>query len=378
MDDYLGNFESETAAAIKSAWMNLSSAAKELIHLNTHKHKQSAIYTARIRHVSKLKQRFTNDADSSHKIVLVLFAAAQRSLQSECQALAQSIEHQCERIATLQSEFDRIWEPTMCDRIQNAFPREIRAIIYSALHDTARSPYLMPLYASIKQDQQEPGHLPLLSSTNVFNRAYFDQQIVGRAVFLEVVEVWYRHVSFDSGTFATIDVEDYLSRDRWGLGLEPAKLIQRFTLTLRGNLVPRSHVGILENLKTLRHLQTHVHVDIHIFANPYHDTHCLGCGKTKTHCQGEFHSFLSRGPKEFEQLMHGLRRLLPPIWNLADTHPRITVTFHHDDVVVLLHDFAEDLSLSLQRWIERLQAEKERITAIAQRDGRHSMSSSPA
>lgn len=233
-------------------------------------------------------------------------------------------------------------------------------MIYSAMLDGYRGPQAEPLYNVDEKDENEKGGLKLSSDGDeIFNRAFFDENIVGPAVAREIAGAWYKHISLSPSTFTAIDLDDYLKFDRWNLNLSPYKLIRQVSLTLCGFFLFDPISNGLHRLHAFRCLPRHATLYITIIAGRLFGLHSPGCRDTLYYCRGGVEICNSRISKQFNSLVDGLGRLIVAVRELRHTHPRLVVVFQHSSVTVPLYDHAENLPLSLEMWVQRLQHEKE-------------------
>jgi hypothetical protein len=125
----------------------------------------------------------------------------------------------------------------ICEGMQKKLPRELRDKIYECIIGTditqqvrARSP-------------------PSLQGARDSHAC--DVKYTGSTFKTELVETWYRLVCFQ--VHSRDDIERFIRRDMWGLGLHPRQHIQKVTFILSGLGVVRTKndLGLLYNLPKL-------------------------------------------------------------------------------------------------------------------------------
>lgn len=124
----------------------------------------------------------------------------------------------------------------------------------------------------------------------------------------------------------------YLRVDRWGLGLRPADLLRHITLEIQEDKVRdfRFSVHRSSGLRALRQIRglRNLHIKIHSSCN--RDYYCLGCGREKSVCKGNFENFLTREKpmlRKTKPRFLGITSALPLI---AKADLRLLVTYQHD------------------------------------------------
>lgn len=210
-----------------------------------------------------LERRFGQDPSSSQRAVLLLFKAFLNDKYRECRiSETRAVQLETHQQA-LEVFFERLWVPMICNKIFSTLPREVRDLIWKELHSSSRH---LPLYDPKKFCIPEPGGLkPDSSGRDVFDRAWFNDYLVGSAVAKEVTEVWYKYVQFHSPAFVAIKMDDFFSQDRWGFGIQPSRLIREIkVIFLESDIVEPS---TLKNLSALRCLRGRARLCLSIVAD---------------------------------------------------------------------------------------------------------------
>ena len=117
-----------------------------------------------------------------------------------------------------------------------------------------------------------------------------------------------------------------------GLGLRPADLLRYITLEIQEDRIRdfRFSVHRSSGLRALRQIRglRNLHIKIHSSCN--RDYYCLGCGREKSVCKGNFKNFLTREKpmlRKTKPRFLGITSALPLI---AKADLRLLVTYQHD------------------------------------------------
>ena len=309
---------------------------------------------------------------ANRKTVVLILKMKVRDKQLKAQLARHREREQAEYVHHLQTPFERVWVPAICNQVYAAFSREVRDIVYSELHAEDHSHPMDSFYLSslnqrflLRKLNGPVGYpSPYLSPSDrrsvlsehhlsphgrdVYSRAYFNKNIVGAAIAKEIVEAWYKRATFADDSRDCMLYHDYLRVDRWGLGLRPAHLLRHITLELeeedvrnfRRSALSSSGLGALREIRGLRDLH------IKIRAGSDLDMKCLVCGKDKSLCKGNFENFLSREDPEhwrMDKRFLGITSILPKI---TKANPRLLVTYHHTNQKyppITLHKTGEKL-----------------------------------
>ncbi|KAF2998463.1 hypothetical protein E8E13_001971 [Curvularia kusanoi] len=367
MEHLVRDYGHTRAAAIKSAWAELSAAEKELIQLQLNLVRYTREYLDYKRKFNRLRMRFgkLKTLDSTRKAVYLIIGTRVRDKQLKGQVFDHRQREQVRRLLALQTQFERVWVPAiLCDKIYNIFSREVRDMIYGELHAEHHSRPIDDLYLTLKQRQGFPLTEHALSGRghSALERAYFDERIVGATIAREIVEAWYKRASFARETIISMPFHYYMRVDRWGLGLRPAHLLRHVTLKFREDAVRefRSSLSRFSGLRQLRGIRGLRDLYIIIESSMELDVTCLGCGLEKTYCKGNFDNFLSRDERDLwkvDKRFVGIGSALP---QLERAGLRLLVSYEHDIQkypAITLHK--PDDALSPEKWVEILEEFRE-------------------
>ncbi|KAH6629241.1 hypothetical protein C7974DRAFT_183558 [Boeremia exigua] len=321
-----------TAAAIKSVWTELDSADKELTVLRAVTLPDWDAYRA---HRGR-------QPDSDEQAILTL-AVSENNSFADCRRLEERRNELTQNIDLLQSCFERLWVPAICGKVYNTFPREIRDMIYNELHHDTRAQT-----GTVFHPDEDAGD---------FQRAYFNQNLVGAAVAREIAESRYTYVTFKPDRFPAINLDDYLSRDRWGLDFEPSKVIRHVHITLTDTLI--SNLSIRAKLGAFRRLNTRQILHIHIITPP--------CPWSLWHGAAPAPSGGPHGCRppwtviQVNQFMRSLEDFGAALQTLELSGPRVLITHHDGSITTTLHK--HDLQLPWGMWISGLRDWKDKRSA---------------
>ena len=86
---------------------------------------------------------------ASRKAVILILKMRVRDKQVKTQLVRHREREQAEYVHDLQSRFERVWVPAICEQVYAVFSREVRDIVYSELHAEEHSLPLDNLYLSV-------------------------------------------------------------------------------------------------------------------------------------------------------------------------------------------------------------------------------------
>jgi hypothetical protein len=292
--------------------------------------------------------------NASRKAVVLILKMRVRDKQLKAQLVQHREREQTEYVRNLQSQFERVWVPAICHKVYAVFSREVRDLIYTELHaEHHRHPVdifrLSPLDRELQLHSHPLDNLylpptpkaqrappiedhPSSLGRDVYGRAYFNKKIVGAAIAQEVVEAWYKRATFAHSSMKTMFYPYYLRVDRWGLGLRPAHLLRHITLEIEEDKVREFRLSVHRSggLRALRGIRGLRELHIKICSSCDLDNECLGCGRIKRFCKGNFENFLSRDEQflwKMDNRFKGIASVLPEI---AKADVRLLVTYEHN------------------------------------------------
>ena len=293
---------------------------------------------------------------ANRKTVVLILKMKVRDKQLKAQLARHREREQAEYVHHLQTPFERVWVPAICNQVYAAFSREVRDMVYSELHAEDHSHPMDSFYLSslnqrvlLRKLNGPVGYpSPCLSPSDrrfvlsehhlsphgrdVYSRAYFNKKIVGVAIAKEIVEAWYTRATFAQTSMKTMFYPYYLCVDRWGLGLRPAHLLRHITLEIQEDKIRDFRFSVRRSggLRALRGIRGLREVHIKIRSDWDLDNDCVGCGREKRFCKGNFENFLSRNEQylwRMDNQFVGIASVLPKI---AKADVRLLVTYEHD------------------------------------------------
>lgn len=251
--------------------------------------------------------------------------------------------------------FQRVYLQAVCEQMYYTLPREVRDMIYEHLHweyDSTNPQAEIVRYAACIDDPSEPGGLGLgLSTDHSFplspNVPYWDETIVGPSVFFEIAQAWYRKVNLDPDLLVYGNLNDYLDRDRWDLGLRPADMMEHVSILVHPEHIvnPRYRKSLLG----LMSLRPSCCVEFVLLDRLKRVQRCLGCHKVA------IASNLRVSPPPFilSNLHAGLHvwdPLLPIAEKLKASGMRLSVSLKYCDLKLALYRHGCDDVLSIKQW----------------------------
>lgn len=241
--------------------------------------------------------------------------------------------------------FENAWAPAICSKVHDAFPREVRDIIWSNLYAEHQRLRSKDLYTD-ENDLHKNGCLKLTElGAQALGRPYFEEEVVGSAIAREVAEAWYKSVSFKLQVLEHINLEHYLAIGRWCLDLRPSAIIRRVYITYGEQDDAFLNV---QNLAKFRCLSAGALIHVRITSSNWYSDYCLGCGQT--------HNLLDEDVEELDILKKGFSFFEPALLQLKRAGLRHRITFEYmvvrtDAVTTLtLHNDDEGHDLLVSSW----------------------------
>ena len=125
------------------------------------------------------------------------------------------------RVRQLRKEFRDLWLVAMCDQLHYTLPRELRDLIYTNLLNGAE----IHCTGGTAKDAgtSNPGGVQwtLTNDWELHNSDWFEIKSLGCRIFRELVQSWYGHLCLAAPFIVRRDLQDFLRRDKWGLGDKP-------------------------------------------------------------------------------------------------------------------------------------------------------------
>ena len=307
-------------------------------------------------HRCSLALRFYPNPTPQQRIVSLIVKAKVSDANSKYVLAEIREQRQAERLQKSGDQFQDLWTPVICGAIESTFPREVRDIIYLELHNEFRSSYL---YNSNIYSPRERGRYALSAQgIDILARPYFDEQVVGTIVAQEIAEAWYKHVVFRGDIFSALEMSEYLAHDRWGLGLQPYKLIRQISVTIPENSL--SLLQMTRNLECLRGLGRRTSLKIVIDADESHDRRCLVCDEDEYEGMcGSFINYLTRSSRRLDRLVERLANLIQHLLPLMEADFQLSVSFDHiSGPPVTLYEHGDEQLPTIELWHTKLKASK--------------------
>ena len=189
----------------------------------------------------------TNDANSFNANQNILLSRQTATIHHEL-AKAELEKHYIRR-HNLREEFRDCWLRATCDQMFLTLPREIRDMVYADVMDGA---YMEQEEVGSPSD---PGGIGWIMEHRDKGCDYhcYDEKLVGPNVFREIIQTWYRSAYLEEPLTTEGDLEDFLARDKWGLGVRPLDYLRAVELDIHETDFTDS--TLQENLSSLSRLK---------------------------------------------------------------------------------------------------------------------------
>jgi hypothetical protein len=128
-------------------------------------------------------------------------------------------EKQRRREEELREDLKNLWLRATCDQLYHTLPRELRDMIYE---DITEGTTMSQLYT--KSPAYPGGIVWMLEApdgTHEPDYHCYKEDLVGREVFRELMQTLYRSADIRYPLMDSGDLQDFLTRDKWGLGIRP-------------------------------------------------------------------------------------------------------------------------------------------------------------
>ena len=252
------------------------------------------------------------------------------------------------RRLVLREAFRNYWLKATCDQMFHTLPRELRDMIYVQLMDGA--------YISVSEEEDpstDPGGVDWVLDHHDKGRDYhcFKEELVGREVFRELIQTFYRKAHIEDYLLTEGDLEDFLSRDKWGLDIRPLDHLLAVALDVYEE--DFTDPALQDNLDSLARLKpgARLYIDLWCAPNDYVNERTMGCGVGG--CKEV--DFYSRDVADVLSFFKGLNLLMPIFQRIIDAGIRLRLCFKNWEdtpIVVKLYKHGAGMALDIRTWVQ--------------------------
>jgi len=213
------------------------------------------------------------------------------------------------------------------------------------------------------EPSSDPGGIDWVLDHRDKGRKYhcFQESLVGRTVFRELVQTFYAKVYVEQLLLTGGDLEDFLARDKWALGVRPLDHVRAVALDVHEE--DFANPVVQDNLASLARLRegARVYIDLRCAPNVYITEEVLGCGARR--CREV--EFYSRDHADIQSFFNELGLLMPRLRKVVDKGVRLDVCFKNREkrpVVVRLFRHGKGGEVDLKTWMGSV-LERQRVGA---------------
>jgi hypothetical protein len=255
-------------------------------------------------------------------------------------------------------EFQNLWLKTTCEQLFHTLPRELRDVIYT---DLMKDTFMQQ---GSGRRSSNPRRVRWVMEHQSKGPKYhcFKEELVDRNVFRELVQTFYQDIEIEFPLTTKGDFLDFLSRDKWDLGVRPLDHVRSVTLIIYETefAVPK----LQQNLATLTQLAKGAQLKINLESEDdfehatgeYDELDCCARGSAQSAWGSPLREvdFYARRPADIEPFFEDLQPLLPIFQSIVDAGVRLEISFSNQDsepIKVTLFEGDMKLDISIMRSI---------------------------